>query len=151
MQDSYAKLTQSFHACPMKHETYIFSAPGFHGSLQLSTSHVPSVLPNLLCKSSEGSIKAQNYLCNTTSKFSFVPHETRNLHVQFPQMPRQLRVLHANASIAIARKYRSRSDAMGLTGNVSVLLSASPQLSKQIELWFYKTFPNSMNWLHRTS
>ena len=70
--------------CPMKHETHIFSAPGFHGSLQLSTSHVPSVLPDLLCKSSEGSIKAQNYLCNDISKFSFVPHETRNLHVQFP-------------------------------------------------------------------
>ena len=50
--------------CPMKHETHIFSAPGFDGSLQLSISHVPSVLPNLLCKSSEGSIKAQNYQCN---------------------------------------------------------------------------------------
>ena len=70
--------------CPMKRETHIFSAPGFHCSLQLSTSHVPSVLPDLLCKSSEGSIKAQNYLCNAHSKFSFVPHETRNLHVQFP-------------------------------------------------------------------
>ena len=70
--------------CSMKHETHIFSAPGFHCSLQLSTSHVPSVLPDLLCKSSGGSIKAQNYRCNAHSKFSFAPHETRNLHVQFP-------------------------------------------------------------------